>query len=149
MNIVIFIAEEYLHALPSPYLTLRQARQRTPWLEWQTEHSVLPVFAVTPWSVCVLEHFKCNFTHKCTTYTWLLSVTNSTPFAIFFPAQLFLPALAHVCIQMKLRHSNFNSSFPILTLKESLLVLISVSHSFRDINLRVQGRFVLSGPRRR
>lgn len=29
--------------LPSPYLILRQARQRTPLVEWHTEQSVLPV----------------------------------------------------------------------------------------------------------
>lgn len=29
--------------LPSPYRTLRQALQKTPWLEWHTEQSVFPV----------------------------------------------------------------------------------------------------------
>lgn len=33
---------EKLWILPSPYLTLRHARHRTPWLEWQTEQSVFP-----------------------------------------------------------------------------------------------------------
>jgi len=32
-----------IDGLPSPYLTLRQPRHRTPFAEWQVEHSVFPV----------------------------------------------------------------------------------------------------------
>lgn len=77
--------------LPSPYLTFRQARQKTPLEEWQTEQSVFPA-----------RNHSVHFDYDITMNQWWISFESltdagfihieiTTSLAIFFSTEFLLP----------------------------------------------------------